>query len=209
MVTEGEIARFEQFLLLLPCFQKAVCCRGVRKRLYEGKGWVWPEFSYFHNFSTLLKKWNLDYRFSIFWQDDFKSIYFRLIECRNNFIGFECKEWIDVSCMPYHHKLSQLNCLKPWKGNSSSSITNHACRMHTATRTLLNIGPSCNWLTRYKLKTRNNGWTHYKWNNNYWIKVKTFWKNYEQFLHLPHFFQKLSAVVASEKVTVWGKRNEE
>ena len=38
IVTKGEIARFVQFLLLLLCFQKAVCCRGVRKRLYEGKG---------------------------------------------------------------------------------------------------------------------------------------------------------------------------
>ena len=38
MVTKGEITCFEQFLLLLPCFQKAVCYRGIRKRLYEGKG---------------------------------------------------------------------------------------------------------------------------------------------------------------------------
>ena len=38
IVTKREIARFVQFLLLLLCFQKAVCCRGVRKRLYEGKG---------------------------------------------------------------------------------------------------------------------------------------------------------------------------
>ena len=36
-MTKGEIARFVQFLLLLLCFRKAVCCRGVRKRLYEGK----------------------------------------------------------------------------------------------------------------------------------------------------------------------------
>ena len=34
-MAKGEIARFEQFLVLLLCFQKAVCCRGVRKRLYE------------------------------------------------------------------------------------------------------------------------------------------------------------------------------
>ena len=33
IVAKGEIARFEQFLLLSLCFQK-----GVRKRLYEGKG---------------------------------------------------------------------------------------------------------------------------------------------------------------------------
>ena len=38
IVSKGEIVRFEQFLLLSLCFQKAVCCRGVRKRLYEGKG---------------------------------------------------------------------------------------------------------------------------------------------------------------------------
>ena len=38
IVAKGEIARFEQFLLSLLCFQKAVCCRGVRKCLYEGKG---------------------------------------------------------------------------------------------------------------------------------------------------------------------------
>ena len=35
IVAKGEIARFVQFLLLSLCFQKAVCCRGVRKRLYE------------------------------------------------------------------------------------------------------------------------------------------------------------------------------
>ena len=39
IVAKGEIARFEQFLLLILCFQKAVCCRGVRKSLYEGKGY--------------------------------------------------------------------------------------------------------------------------------------------------------------------------
>ena len=38
IVAKGEIARFVQFLLLSLCFQIAVCCRGVRKRLYEGKG---------------------------------------------------------------------------------------------------------------------------------------------------------------------------
>ena len=36
IVSKGEI-RFEQFLLLSLCFQKAVCCRGVRKRPFEGK----------------------------------------------------------------------------------------------------------------------------------------------------------------------------
>ena len=39
IVAKGEIARFVQFLLLSLCFQKAVCCRGVRRHLYEGKGW--------------------------------------------------------------------------------------------------------------------------------------------------------------------------
>ena len=45
IVAKGEIARFEQFLLLPQCFQKAVCCRCVKmrlqvikNRLYEGKG---------------------------------------------------------------------------------------------------------------------------------------------------------------------------
>ena len=38
-MARGEIARFDQFLLSSICFQKAVCCRGVRKRLYEGKGY--------------------------------------------------------------------------------------------------------------------------------------------------------------------------
>ena len=38
IVAIEEIARFEQFLLFSLCFQKAVCCRGARKRLYEGKG---------------------------------------------------------------------------------------------------------------------------------------------------------------------------
>ena len=34
IMAKGEIACFDQFLLLSLCFQKAVCCRGVRKRLY-------------------------------------------------------------------------------------------------------------------------------------------------------------------------------
>ena len=38
IVVKGEIVRFEQFLLLSLCFQKAVSCRGVRKLQYEGKG---------------------------------------------------------------------------------------------------------------------------------------------------------------------------
>ena len=38
IVAKGEMARFEQFLLLSPCFQKAIGCRGVRKLLYGGKG---------------------------------------------------------------------------------------------------------------------------------------------------------------------------
>ena len=38
IVAKGEIARFEQFLLFSLCFSKAVCCRVVRTRLYEGKG---------------------------------------------------------------------------------------------------------------------------------------------------------------------------
>ena len=39
IVSKGEIAHFEQFLLLSLCFQKAVCCRGVRKHLYGGKSY--------------------------------------------------------------------------------------------------------------------------------------------------------------------------
>ena len=38
IVEKEVIARVEQFLLLSLCFQKAVCCRGGRKGLYEGKG---------------------------------------------------------------------------------------------------------------------------------------------------------------------------
>ena len=38
IVEKEEIARFEQFLLLSLCFHKAVCCGGVSKSLYEGKG---------------------------------------------------------------------------------------------------------------------------------------------------------------------------
>ena len=41
-MSKGEIPRFEQFLLLSLCFQTAVCCRGVRKRLYQGKGYKRP-----------------------------------------------------------------------------------------------------------------------------------------------------------------------
>ena len=36
MVTKEEITPFEQILLLSPCFQKPVGCRGVRKGLYVG-----------------------------------------------------------------------------------------------------------------------------------------------------------------------------
>ena len=38
IVAKGEIARSEQFFLLSFSFQKAICCRDVGKRLYEGKG---------------------------------------------------------------------------------------------------------------------------------------------------------------------------
>ena len=38
IVAKEEIACFEQFLLLSLCFQKTICYRSVRKRLYEGKG---------------------------------------------------------------------------------------------------------------------------------------------------------------------------
>ena len=38
IMARGEIAHFEQFLLLSQCFQKAVGCKGVRKCLYEGNG---------------------------------------------------------------------------------------------------------------------------------------------------------------------------
>ena len=38
IVVKGEIVCFEQFLLLPQCFQKVICCRGARKRLYSGKG---------------------------------------------------------------------------------------------------------------------------------------------------------------------------
>ena len=37
-MAKGEITRFKQFLLLSLCLQKAVCCRGIRKRLCGGKG---------------------------------------------------------------------------------------------------------------------------------------------------------------------------
>ena len=39
-MAKGEIAHFVQFLLVSLCFQKAVCCRGIRKRLYERKGFT-------------------------------------------------------------------------------------------------------------------------------------------------------------------------
>ena len=38
IVAKGQIARFEQFLHLSLGFLKAICCRGVSKGLYEGKG---------------------------------------------------------------------------------------------------------------------------------------------------------------------------
>ena len=34
IVAKGEIAHFVQFILLSLCFQNAVCCSGIRKRLY-------------------------------------------------------------------------------------------------------------------------------------------------------------------------------
>ena len=38
IVAKGEIARFVQFLRLTLCFQKAVCCRGVKKASIWRKG---------------------------------------------------------------------------------------------------------------------------------------------------------------------------
>ena len=48
MLSKGEVACFEQFLLLSPCFQNAFCRRGVGKCLYEGKG------IYFNTYMQLL-----------------------------------------------------------------------------------------------------------------------------------------------------------
>ena len=45
-MAKEEIARFDQLLLLSLCFQKAVCCRGVRKRLYEGRVYSLPMITY-------------------------------------------------------------------------------------------------------------------------------------------------------------------
>ena len=45
IVAEEKIALFELFLLLSLCFQKAVCCRGVRKHLYVGKGYLKTHWS--------------------------------------------------------------------------------------------------------------------------------------------------------------------
>ena len=42
MVTNGEISRFKQNLLLSPCFQKCVRCRFFRMCLYEVKGGYIP-----------------------------------------------------------------------------------------------------------------------------------------------------------------------
>ena len=42
IVAKGEIACFEQFLLLSICFEKAVCCRSVRKCLSWGSDWQSP-----------------------------------------------------------------------------------------------------------------------------------------------------------------------
>ena len=38
IVAKGEIARIDQCLPLLLCFQKAVHCRGIRNHHYDGKG---------------------------------------------------------------------------------------------------------------------------------------------------------------------------
>ena len=38
ITAKGEIACFEQFILLSLCFQKAVCCKGTKKHIYKGKG---------------------------------------------------------------------------------------------------------------------------------------------------------------------------
>ena len=38
IVAKEEIVHYEHFLLLPQCLQKDFCCRGVRKRLYVGKG---------------------------------------------------------------------------------------------------------------------------------------------------------------------------
>ena len=70
MVTKGEIACFEQFLFLSPCFQKAVCCRGIRKPLYEGKGltlccWIfWGPTTYGLESKKRFKTWNVIIKFN-------------------------------------------------------------------------------------------------------------------------------------------------
>ena len=38
IVANGEIACNEQFIHLPKCLQKNICCRGIRKPLYVGKG---------------------------------------------------------------------------------------------------------------------------------------------------------------------------
>ena len=39
IVAKGETAHFEQFLFLPQYFSKVDCCRGVKKRLYDGIGY--------------------------------------------------------------------------------------------------------------------------------------------------------------------------
>ena len=59
IVAKGEIARFVQFLLLSLCFQKSVYFRGVRKRLYEGKGFKYIPPFMFYNKIGKQKLWNM------------------------------------------------------------------------------------------------------------------------------------------------------
>ena len=39
-MTKGEIADYEQFLLLSQCFPKVICCEGLTKHPFSGKGYI-------------------------------------------------------------------------------------------------------------------------------------------------------------------------
>ena len=70
IVAKGEIAHFEQFYFCHYVFKKPFCCRGIRKRLYEGKIWnynSWIElktlckkvvFNGISNYLSIMTKWH-------------------------------------------------------------------------------------------------------------------------------------------------------
>ena len=89
IVAKGEIACFVQFLLLSLCFQKAVCCRGVRKRLYihypHTKNLLQTTSKPYYQKYIYLYKSNFLVELKTFWQKDKLLVLSNFSFCNNVF----------------------------------------------------------------------------------------------------------------------------